>query len=156
MNYEGLYLIKEREFVRCNDNIYKLGKSQNVLDRVKSYPKESMLHLIIFCKDSDVLEKELIKILTKKFKLVSNYGAEYFEGKLNKIIFEIETFMKSKKCIFCVTNNLMTHTVNVKSINNTNVIKTIYPIDNDDINDDDNDVNDNDVNDNDGSNHEYY
>ena len=31
MNYEGLYLIREREFVRVNENIYKLGKSQHVL-----------------------------------------------------------------------------------------------------------------------------
>ncbi len=153
MNYEGLYLVKEREFVRFNEDIYKIGKSQNVLDRVKKYPKESMLHLLIFCKDSDMLEKELIKMLTKKFKLASQYGAEYFEGKLDKIILEIESFMKRKKCIFCVMNNIMTHTVNVKSINNENTIKTVYPIKDDkDINDNDNDDDDDDDNDNDNNN----
>ena len=56
---------------------------------VKSYPKESILHLIILCKKSDEYEKDLIKILTMKFKLASRYGAEYFEGKLNKIIFKM-------------------------------------------------------------------
>jgi hypothetical protein len=131
MNYEGLYLVKEREFVRFNEDIYKLGKSQNVLDRIKNYPKDSMLHLLIFCKDSDILEKELIKILTKKFKLASKYGAEYFEGKLDKMILEIESFMKTKNCIFCITNNIITHKVNTKVINDENTIKTIYPINDD-------------------------
>jgi len=131
MNYEGLYLIREREFVRVNENIYKLGKSQHVLSRVKSYPKESILHLIILCKKSDEYEKDLIKILTMKFKLASRYGAEYFEGKLNKIILEIETFMKNKECIVCKVDNIMTHTINVNFINNKKVIKTIYPINKD-------------------------
>jgi hypothetical protein len=139
MNYEGLYLIREREFLRFNEDIYKIGKSQHVLSRVKSYPKESMLHLIIFCKKSDDYEKDLIKILTNKFKLASRYGAEYFEGNLNKIILEIETFMKNKQCVVCKVNNTMTHTVNEKFINTKNVIKTIYPIDNE-VLDNDSDI----------------
>ncbi len=131
MNYEGLYLIKEREFVRINEDVYKIGKSQHVLNRIKYYPKESMLHLVIFCKKTDDYEKELIKILINKFKLASRYGAEYFEGDLNKIILEIETFMKNKECIFCKVDNIMTHTVNEKTINTKNVVKTIYPMNED-------------------------
>ena len=139
MNYEGIYLIREREFIRCNEDIYKIGKSQNVLDRVKSYPKDSNLHLLIFCKDSNNYEKEIIKILTERFKLASKYGAEYFEGSLDNILFEIEMFFKNKKCIFCITNNIVSHTMSVNFINNKNIIKTFYPkVKNDDENDENN------------------
>jgi hypothetical protein len=88
--YEGLYLIQEREFIKCKENVYKIGRSNNLNMRIKSYPKESKLNLIILCKKSSYVEKQVIKILTKKFTLCSNYGAEYFKGNLNKIIIEIE------------------------------------------------------------------
>ena len=49
--YQGIYLIREREFIKCNENIYKIGKSNMLNDRIKNYPKNSSLHLLIFCKD---------------------------------------------------------------------------------------------------------
>ena len=95
--YEGIYLIQEREFIKTCENIYKIGRSHNLDERIKQYPKQSKLFLIILCKNSYTIEKELVVLLTNKFKLCIDYGAEYFEGKLNNIIKEIENYFKNKK-----------------------------------------------------------
>ena len=91
-----IYLIKLREFIKTNENIYKIGRtSQNGLKRINQYPKGSELILFRKCIDCIKLESELIK----KFKLIYKhqpiYGNEYFEGNeidivkdINKIIDE--------------------------------------------------------------------
>jgi hypothetical protein len=129
--YQGIYLIKEREFIKCNEDIYKIGKSNILNNRIKQYPKGSSLHLIIFCEKCEDIEKELIKLLTKKFKIRTEYGAEYFEGKIDKIINEIEKFMTTRDCIFCKINNSLTNTFILKDIfnnKNNNITKISYPL----------------------------
>jgi hypothetical protein len=45
-NNEFIYLIKEREFIKNNEEIYKIGKTkQMALKRIKDYPKNSILLL---------------------------------------------------------------------------------------------------------------
>jgi hypothetical protein len=130
--FEGIYLIQEREFIKTQENVYKIGKSNNLSERIKHYPKESKLLLIILCKNSGDIEKELIKLLTKKFKLCSNYGAEYFEGKIDKIINEIENLFKTTKSLFCRIKNSTTNKFNFNFIinddNNDILTKIAYPI----------------------------
>jgi hypothetical protein len=128
--FEGIYLIQEREFIKCNENVYTLGRSHNLGERIKYYPKESKLLLIILCKDSISVEKELIKILTKKFKLCSVYGSEYFQGNLNSIIKNIETYFKTVKSLFCKIINNTTNNFKINDIiqNNNTIIKKTYPI----------------------------
>ena len=151
---EGIYLIQEREFIKTKEDVYTIGRSNNLSERIKQYPKESKLILIILCKNSSDVEKKLITILTKKFKLCSNYGAEYFEGKLNKIITEIENYFKNIKSLFCKIKDDSTNNFNFKCITNNKVddnilTKTIYPIiENEDNNESNNESN----NDNNSSN----
>jgi len=79
--YQGIYLIKEREFKNNNTDIYKVGRSFSLNTRIKQYPKNSSLHLIVFCKNCEIIENEIITLLTKKFKIRTDYGAEYFSVK---------------------------------------------------------------------------
>ncbi len=129
--YEGIYLLQEREFVNSGKNVYKLGRSYTLNNRIKQYPKNSKLILIILCKKSTEIEKVLLKLLTKKFKLCYEYGSEYFKGKLDKIIHEIENIFKNIKCLFCRINNSTTNTFNFKCLLNDNsdsINKIIFPI----------------------------
>ena len=65
-NNEFIYLIKEREFIKNNEEIYKIGKTkQMALKRIKDYPKGSILLLYIITNDCDKNEKQIIQ----KFKL---------------------------------------------------------------------------------------
>ena len=75
--YQGIYLIKEREFKKTNEEVYKIGRSHKISERIKGYPKDSSLHLIVLCKECEIVEKKLINLLTNKFKLLNNYGINH-------------------------------------------------------------------------------
>jgi hypothetical protein len=87
MNKEGIiYLLKEREFIKTNENIFKIGKSrQDGLKRIKQYPKGSDLLFITKSNDCDQDEKNLIKILSDRYKRRKDIGNEYFEDNNNEI-----------------------------------------------------------------------
>jgi hypothetical protein len=74
-----LYLIKEREFIKTNENIFKIGKSKNIKNRMPSYPKDSVLYYICFCRDIDIVEKFMIAHFSTVFIQRQDIGTEYFE-----------------------------------------------------------------------------
>ena len=86
MEQEGIYLLREREFARLNENVYKIGKSVNVKNRTNAYPKGSDIELAISCKDSLKCERQLLEIFKKTFVQRTEYGREYFEGDKHKMI----------------------------------------------------------------------
>ena len=80
-NTNYIYILKLREFIRTNENIYKIGRtSQNGLKRINQYPKGSELILFRKCINCVKLETELIKKFKLKYKHQPTYGNEYFEG----------------------------------------------------------------------------
>ncbi len=82
-----IYLIREREFIRMNEQIYKLGKTtQQGLKRSKQYPKDSMIEIHLHVNDCHVAERELLAYFRLKFKSRTDIGAEYFEGDVQIMI----------------------------------------------------------------------
>jgi len=79
---EGLYLLQEERFIESNKNIYKIGRSSNIYNRINSYENGTIVYLIIECNNSEKNEAELIKIFNKEFKNIKYYGSEYFQGEL--------------------------------------------------------------------------
>lgn len=76
-----LYLIREREFVRGDEAVFKIGKSINLRGRMSSYPKASCMHVALYTKrDVHVLEKELIAHFDKTFVNRSDIGREYYQA----------------------------------------------------------------------------
>lgn len=85
-----IYLVKEREFVNSNKNIFKIGKTtQENTKRVSQYPKGSILYLQILCQDCSTLEKQLINIFKSKYSHRNDIGNEYFEGSYTDMINDI-------------------------------------------------------------------
>ena len=78
--YGYVYLLREREFVNSGEEVCKVGRTQNVLKRVKQYPKGSVLLCCIFCADPVDAEKECIALLLKHFTARKDIGSESFEG----------------------------------------------------------------------------
>ena len=75
-----LYMIKEREFIKTKENIYKIGKSTNIKSRMPSYPKNSCIYGIVYCSlDIHRAEKDLINHFDKRFKNRPDIGREYYE-----------------------------------------------------------------------------
>jgi hypothetical protein len=86
---KSIYLIKLREFIRTNENVYKVGRSENPIIRLKSYPKNSEVKFIIACDECVIVEKLIINNLKKNFIHCENYGNEYFKGNELEIIKKI-------------------------------------------------------------------
>ena len=94
MNPDRIYLIKLREHVNSNDNIYKIGKTkQPSLKRYNSYPKGSILLYHIICNDCNSCEKEIIKLFKNKYKAEINIGSEYFSGNYIDMIKDINSII---------------------------------------------------------------
>lgn len=78
---EYIYLIQERESMRCNDNVFKIGRTaQEPNNRMKGYPNDSRLLLTVIVNDSVNAETDLIRTFKGKFKNRKDIGKEYFEG----------------------------------------------------------------------------
>lgn len=78
---EYIYLIQEREFIRCDNAIYKIGKTkQKPYKRMDAYPKGSLLFLTIVVDDCDTAEKDLIAIFKQHYRWEDRVGDEYFIG----------------------------------------------------------------------------
>lgn len=86
-----LYIIIEREFIRMNENIYKIGCTNDIIRRYKQYPKDSkIIYTIIHKKYKEIEKKWLLKLNDNK-KLIKrkDIGQEYYEGDYNLIIKEL-------------------------------------------------------------------
>jgi hypothetical protein len=86
-NSEYIYLLQEREFIKTNEPIYKIGKTkQECLKRIINYPNGTKLIIQIECNDCDTYEKLLITKFKKDFIHKNDIGNEYFYGNRFKMI----------------------------------------------------------------------
>lgn len=77
MNF--IYLLKEREFIRSKEHIFKLGfTTKDITSRGTGYPKGSKFYCCIPVAGNP--ELELINQFRKQFKHRTDIGNEYFEG----------------------------------------------------------------------------
>ena len=96
---EYIYLIREREFVNSDKQIYKIGRTISIKNRMNQYPKDSQIILILPVDDSVWYEKQLIKIFEERFdRAVLNNGKtlignEYFIGDLDEMVYIINEFI---------------------------------------------------------------
>ena len=90
-----IYLLQEREFIKCNENVYKIGKTmQNNSKRFGQYPKNSNLLAQLVCVNCHKCETYIKKVFMKKYKQRKDIGTEYFEGDYNVMIDDIFTIIK--------------------------------------------------------------
>ena len=100
-----IYLLKEREFIKTKEDIYKVGmtKKENH-ERFNQYPKGSVLLFQMICSNCKSIESKVINLLKQNFKLRKDIGNEYFEGDYKNMIDIIYTIIKNEKDE-CVNNN---------------------------------------------------
>lgn len=90
---EGIYLIHIREFIKSKENVLKMGRSDNLDNRVRQYPKGSNILFMMKCKDSILCEQYLLNLFNIKFTHKSEYGKEFFEGNEDEMIDEIYKYL---------------------------------------------------------------
>ena len=83
-----IYLLREREFIKTSESVFKFGKtkSPNAYRRINSYPKGSEIYYIERVKDCDQLERDILAKMCINFNQRTDIGREYFEGNIDDII----------------------------------------------------------------------
>ena len=95
-----IYLIIEREYIKNNEDIFKIGKTtQKRLKRFDKYTNGSILLSYNRCTDCHTSEKEIIKLFKTKYKQRLDIGLEYFEGNHEDMIDDIYSIIKFQKII---------------------------------------------------------
>ena len=88
-----IYLLQEREFIKTDENIYKIGKTtQEPLKRMSQYPKGSKILLILCVDDCHQSEKKMLQIFDKKFNQRKDIGREYYSG---NVVLMINTIIQN-------------------------------------------------------------
>ena len=83
-----LYCLIEREFIQSGENLYKVGKSLHLSQRMSAYPKGSYIISVFKVNDCHVLEKVLLKQLDACNDVTNarDIGREYYRGELKDIM----------------------------------------------------------------------
>lgn len=81
-----IYLLKEREFIKTNENVFKIGKTKDYRKRFAAYPNDSQIYFLFYCKDVHNTEKFILKELKTLFIQRTDIGREYFECDENELI----------------------------------------------------------------------
>ena len=82
-----IYLIKTKECIVTNRNIYKFGSTKNIDTRFYTYPKHSHLIFSISIYNYKMHEKQIRILLSQKFyRRKQEFGNEFFQGNCNHII----------------------------------------------------------------------
>jgi hypothetical protein len=93
MIQEYVYIIRECDFVRLNEDIYKIGRTAktNPEYRFQKYRKGTEIVAFFKVKNSIECENKMIKCFSnhKNIKKRDEYGKEYFEGNRNELLNEI-------------------------------------------------------------------
>ena len=92
---EYVYLLQEREFVKSNEQIYKIGRTKQLnFARFRQYPKNSISFFQSYCDDCVMCEHKIVKVFSKKYKKRIDVGQEYFEGNVFDMIIQISMIVQ--------------------------------------------------------------
>ena len=109
-NESFVYVLIEREFITTQQNVYKIGKTKDIIQRFKNYPKGSKLLCMSICQDHHKSETNLKNVFKLKFIHRQDIGQEYFEGELYDVI---DTFHKHYEIRDCrSSSHVECHTLN--------------------------------------------
>ena len=80
------YLLQTRETIRANQKVYKIGRTYDINRRISEYPSGSVLIICIYVDNDIQIEKNLKNKFNDIFINRTDYGTEYFEGNVRKMI----------------------------------------------------------------------
>ena len=90
---EYVYIIRECDFVRLNEDIYKIGRTSktNPEDRFQKYRKGTEIIAFFKVNNSIECENKMIKCFSNhtNIKKMDEYGKESFQGNRNELLSEI-------------------------------------------------------------------
>ena len=116
---EHIYLIQEREFIKTEEPIYKLGKTHDIFQRKSGYPKGSILKFCIEIDKKYSMEKFAINQFNSLFEKQKEIGNEYYKGNLHEMIKELHQ----------IYNNFIKQENEVKQIEQIEQVEQVDKVD---------------------------
>ena len=95
-----VYAVHEREFIRLNENVFKVGRTKHLARRMKDYPKGSLMICATYVSDDSKAEAMLLDGLRGHAKLRPDIGREYFE--VSKVVLLTQVMFVA--CAFQIEN----------------------------------------------------
>jgi hypothetical protein len=95
-NKEYIYIIHPIQYI--NTNIYKIGRTNNIMRRINEYPKGSEILFSSMCKNSKKIESDIIQFLKNNIENVyycKDIGNEYFQCEFNFLKNNIENIIRT-------------------------------------------------------------
>ena len=112
-----VYIVRECDFVRLNEDIYKIGRTSkiNPEDRFQKYRKGTEIICCFYVNDSIECKNKIIKCFSNHTNItkmtragdassglassraarMTEYGKEYFQGNKNELLSEILQIVKN-------------------------------------------------------------
>lgn len=91
MSSEYVYIVRPREFIRLEEETYKIGKTtQSPNSRLAGYPKGSEVLAFVRVNDCSSIETIIKERFIEIFTQRKEYGVEYFTGDIDRML---EAFM---------------------------------------------------------------
>lgn len=94
-----VYIVRECDFVRLNEDIYKIGRTSkiNPEDRFQKYRKGTEIICCFYVNDSIECKNKIIKCFSNHANITkkAEYGKEYFQGNKNELLSEILEIVKN-------------------------------------------------------------
>ena len=121
---EHVYLLQLSINAISQNNIYKIGRTQQGLGRFSGYEYGHKVLLFKKCIDCKTMEQKIKELFNKKYTLVQ--GLEHFEGDKDSMIKDIENLIKNeineatKITIKNTVNKMTTKTIKQTTIINNN------------------------------------
>jgi hypothetical protein len=85
-----IYILQEREFIRLQEQTYKIGETEKPHRRFSGYAKSSELQYISKVDDVRFVEQSAKLRFKALFHQKKEYGTEYFNGNIQDMISEID------------------------------------------------------------------
>lgn len=93
-----VYIVRECDFVRLNEDIYKIGRTSkiNPEDRFQKYRKGTEIICCFYVNDSIECKNKIIKCFSNHANItkMTEYGKEYFQGDKNELLNEMLQIVK--------------------------------------------------------------
>lgn len=87
-----VYLVSNKLYP---ENVFKLGMSKNIEQRLRSYGKDRKVHRLTEVPDCALMEKKLLSVFSEKFEVFR--GKETFKGELDKMLKIFDQVCSPKK-----------------------------------------------------------
>lgn len=86
IKYNYVYIIWLREFMRLDENVYKIGKTSQIPNsRLQGYPKGSKVIIFAEVDNCHSMENYLIAEFDNRYECKREYGREYYAGDVRQM-----------------------------------------------------------------------